>query len=105
MFSSGDSSLSWSQLTVQNVQNERKMVNQPACQAPVVRSVYQADIVTILLTSTALIASSTAFMLSVNLVIFSTVCFGNPRADITRSCPANTHVYLYRGNIGGKKRC
>ena len=42
MFSSGDSSLSWSQLTVQNVQNERKMVNQPACQAPVVRSEYQA---------------------------------------------------------------
>ena len=42
MFSSGDSSLTWSQLTVQNVQKERKMVNQPACQAPVVRSVYQA---------------------------------------------------------------
>ena len=29
-------------LTVKNVQKERKMVNQAACQAPVVRSVYQA---------------------------------------------------------------
>ena len=27
---------------MKNVQNERKIVNQPACQAPVVRSVYQA---------------------------------------------------------------
>ena len=33
-------------LTVQNVQAERKMVNQPACQAPVVRSVYQAVLTT-----------------------------------------------------------